>query len=85
LAASGLASAFLPGRLVIFLADTESDQASRGNQHSWNSFVQRAKLCSLGRNKRSSAIQVSAYSKSLADQRIRRKDAHALDSPGTTF
>jgi len=85
LAASDLASAFLPGRVVIYLADTENDQESRGDQHSGDSFVQRAKPYSLGRDKRSSAIQVSARSKSLVDPGIRRKDPHALDSPGTTF
>jgi len=41
--------------------------------------------CSLGRDKRSPAIQVSAHSKSRVDQRIRGKDADALDSSGTTF
>ena len=64
LAASGLARAFLSGRVVIFLADTENNRESRGDQHSGSSFVQRAKPYSLGRNKRSSAIQVSAHSKS---------------------
>src|SRR5687768_17038769 len=61
LAASTLARAVLSGRVVLFLVDTESDQESRGNQHAGNSFVQRTKPYSLGRNKRGSTIQVSAH------------------------
>src|ERR1051326_7910030 len=85
LAASGLGRALVFGRADLYLAHPENRQAGRGAQHAGDSSAQWDEPDSLGRNKRSSAIQVSAHSKSLVDPGIRRKDAHALDSAGTTL